>query len=298
VAMNEVVLENEHGRVVFSPLAGASLRSLSVVSNGKRHELLTAGDGPHDPTTLAQGTGCFIMAPWPSNMGKGVLYARGRTYQMPVNRPPHAIHGTVRDQEWSVAEANDTSARLLTELREPWPFPGTVQYDMKLDGPSLLLKLTVEAAPEEKEFPVGIGWHPWFRRDLGTGHLSVTARGQKSAWELDAEFNATGRQLEVPPSLSLDTPKVPGVDDFNTCFGYDVSHPFEVSWPDAVTLQMQSSEEMTQLVMYTTPESVCVEPISCTVDAFRLEAEGIKNTGTAYVAPGKPFSGWTRWSWM
>lgn len=296
--MNEVVLENEQGRAVFSPLAGASLRSLSVLSNGSRHELLTAGSGPHDPTILPQGTGCFIMAPWPSNMGMGVLYAQGRTYQMPINRPPHAIHGTVRGQVWSVVESTSTSARLMTELGEPWPFSGTVRYDMKLDGPSLLLKLTVEAAPGETKFPVGIGWHPWFRRDLDTGHLSVTAGGQKSAWELDSEFNATGRELEVPSSLSLQTPQIPGGDDFNNCFRYDVSQPLKVSWPDAVTLKMQSSEEMTQLVMYTTPESVCVEPISCTVDAFRLEAEGIENTGTAYVAPGKPFSGWTRWSWM
>ncbi len=296
--MNEVVLENEHGRAVFSPLAGASLRSLSVVSDsGGRHELLTGGSGSHDPTFLPQGTGCFIMVPWPSNLSKGVLYAQERTYQMPINRPPQAIHGTVRDQEWSVIKADNTSARLTTELRKPWPFSGTVNYEMKLDGPSLLLTLTIEATPEEKEFPVGIGWHPWFRRDVGTGPVSVTAPGQKKVWELDAEFNATGRQLKVPPSLNLDSPKTPGADDFNHCFGYDMSQPFEVSWPDAITLKMQSSEEMTQLVMYTTPESVCVEPISCTVDAFRLEAEGVEDTGTAHVAPGKPFSGWTRWSW-
>jgi len=273
------------------------MRSLSVVSHGDRYELLTAGDGPHDPNVLPQGTGCFIMVPWPSNMGRGVLYAGGRTYQMPVNRPPHAIHGTVRDQAWSVVESSDTSARLVTELREPWPFGGTVYYDITINGPSLLMKLTVESRERGGKPPVGIGWHPWFRPDIGTGQVSVAAPGQKSVWELDSEFNAVGRQLEVPPSLSLRTPRTPGDDDFNNCFAYDVSQPATVSWPKAVTLQMRSSEEMTQLVVYTPSGAVCVEPISCTADAFRLEAEGIEGTGTAHVAPDKPFSGWTRWSW-
>ena len=293
--MDEIVLENEHGRAVFSPLAGASLRSLSVVSNANRYELLTSGNGPHDPTVLPQGTGCFIMVPWPSIMGRGVLYAGGRTYQMPVNRPPHAIHGTVRDQQWSVIESSNASVRLVTELREPWPFSATVHYDIKLDGPSLLLKLTVKSL--EEEFPVGIGWHPWFRRDLGTGHVSVTAPGQRNVWVLDEEFNATGQQHEVPSSLSLQTGRQPAVGEFDNCFTHDISRPATVSWPDAVTLRMQSSEEMTQLVVYTPPDSACVEPVSCTVDAFRLEAEGIEGTGTAHVAPDSPFSGWTRWSW-
>ena len=158
--MDEVCLENEYARLLLSPLAGASLRSLRVVSSsGRTHELLVGGDGPHNPSVLPQGTGRFIMCPWPSNMLQGVLYANERTYKMPVNRPPNAIHGLTRDREWCVVDLQDTSARLTTELSDPWPFQGDVTLDVELRNRSLTMALSISAGKEHR-FPVGVGWHP------------------------------------------------------------------------------------------------------------------------------------------
>ena len=317
--MDEVVLENESGRVVISPRAGASLRSLRVRPAGRGwrdvragvtgesmvirprtaewYELLTGGDGPHAPTVLPQGTGSFIMAPWPNRLRYGILHAPEAEYQMPINRPPHAIHGLVRDWEWQVVEAIGSMARLSVALEDPWPFAGTVRYNVSLDGPSLVQSLTIEAAEGAKPFPAGFGWHPWFRRDLGTGSPRVQVAGQRTVWEADEEFSATGRQLETEQVADLRRGLVPEPDQVDQCMRIEPGSPTVVQWPNAVTLEIDSSMELAHVQVYAPEESVCVEPESCTVNAFRLAQGGVGDTGTVEVAPGRPFSGWTRWSW-
>ena len=317
--MDEVVLENESGRVVVSPRAGASLRSLRVTPaarpylelrvgmsvesaeirprNAEWVELLTGGDDPHDPTTLPQGTGSFIMAPWPNRLRYGILRAGGAEYQMPINRPPHAIHGFVRDREWEVVKATGSAARLSVALDDPWPFAGTVKYNISLDGPSLVQSLTIEAPEGGQPFPAGFGWHPWFRRDLGTGSPRVQVAGQRTVWEVDEEFSATGRQLDVEQVPDLRKGLVPELGQVDQCMRIEPGSPTVVQWPNAITLEINSSTEMGQLQVYAPEESVCVEPESCTVNAFRLAQEDIADTGTVEVAPGHPLSGWTRWSW-
>ena len=296
--MDEVVLENERGRAVISPRAGAGMRSLRVrASGGKWSELLTGGEGRHDPTVLPQGTGSFIMAPWPNRIRDGVLHANGAEYQLPKNLPPHAIHGTVRDREWRVVASTASSARLATSLSDPWPFRGSVTYEVSLDGPSLRQSLTVEADEGEQPFPAGFGWHPWFRQDIGTGSPQVEVPGQKTAWEFDEDFSATGRQLEPQQVLDLRSGLVVQPGEINQCMRIDPGSPAVIEWPDAIRLEIRSSPEVAHLIVYATEESICVEPQSCTINAFRLADEGIGDTGTVEVQPGRPLSGWTRWSW-
>ena len=294
--MDEVLVENEYARLLLSPLAGASLRSLRVVSSsGRTHELLVGGDGPHNPSVLPQGTGSFIMCPWPSNMLEGVLYANDRTYKMPVNRPPNAIHGLTRDREWCVVDLQDTSARLTTELSDPWPFQGDVTLDVELQNRSLTMALSISAGKEHR-FPVGVGWHPWFRPDLGDGRLQLHMPGQLSVWEI--EQHATGCNIEVEDHLNLLDKTVPLFGEFNHCFDVQPDYPVNISWPGSLDLQMWSSNNVSKVVVYTPEHAVCVEPVSCTVDAFRLDSQGVSNTGTVYVDRDHPFSAWTRWEWQ
>jgi len=296
--MDEVVLENERGRAVILPRAGAGMRSLRVrASGGEWSELLTAVDGRPDPTVLPQGTGSFIMAPWPNRIRDGVLHANGAELQLPKNLDPHAIHGTVRDREWRVVASTTSSATLDASLTSPWPSRGTVTYEVSLDGPSLRQSLTVEAAEGEQPFPAGFGWHPWFRQDIGTGPPQVRVPGQKTAWELEEDFSATGRQLEPEQSVDLRSGLVAEPGEINQCMRIDPGSPAAIEWPDAIRLEIRSSPEVAHLIVYATEESVCVEPETCTINAFRLAAEGIGDTGTVEVRPGQPLSGWTRWSW-
>ena len=295
--MNEIVLSNDHGRAVISPLAGATLRSLSVRrSDGKQHELLTGGEGPFDPYKVPQGTGSFIMAPWPSRMTNAVLHANGRTYQLPPNRGEHGHHGFVREKPWRIVESSQTRAVLDLAMESPWPLRGIVVYEAVLDGPSIKQTLTFSSGGKSR-YPVGFGWHPWLRRNIGSGELTLRAPGQLMDWEIDSNGTVTGKQVPVGEKLDLKAGAQPAVGSFNNCFNITPQSPVQVSWPDLINLEIVSSSNVSKLAIYSPEGSVCVEPWSCISDGFRLSAQGVTDTGVQYVVPGAPIAGWTRWSW-
>lgn len=54
---------------------------------------------------LRQGEryGCFPMVPWCGRIRDGRFSDGAVVHQMPLNSPPHAIHGTARDAAWRTA---------------------------------------------------------------------------------------------------------------------------------------------------------------------------------------------------
>ncbi|MCH8817201.1 MAG: hypothetical protein IIC92_05670 [Chloroflexi bacterium] len=297
MADDTIVLENEYGRVVISPFAGASLRSLQVVSGGDRHELLSGGEGPHDPRHVASGTGSFIMAPWPNRIRDGELYVNGEVaHTLPIDSGRHAMHGTVRKRVWSNLGFSESAAHLALKLLPPWPFPGFLEYEVRLEGPSLLQSFTATDSGGT-DFPFGFGWHPWFRRDLGAGPVVAHIPGQDIVWELDDEMVSTGRQLTPEGPTDLRLPMTPEIGSLDHCFRVSPGSTSTLDWPDGPTLSITSSHNVSHLQVYTPENAICVEPQTCAVDAFRLEAEGHKGTGALMVTGGESASGWTRWSW-
>lgn len=317
--MEIVVLENENCRVIISPLAGASMRSLRVkpktissidsASNpssmprrtssslAEWYELLTGGNDPHDPKVLPQGNGSFIMAPWTNRLRYGILHAHGYEYQLPINREPHAIHGFVRDREWEVIIATDSKVELTTKLDKPWPFNGSIHYQISITGDSLIQSLTIEAEDGQPPFPAGFGWHPWFRMNIGTGSAMVQVPGQKNVWEVDNEFSATGKQLEPESRTDLRHGMWIESMGIDQCMQIIPGSPTIVQWPNAVTLTIISSPELETLHVFAPERSICVEPETSTINAFRLDNEGYPNTGTEQIKVGFPLTGWTKWSW-
>lgn len=296
--MELLTLQNKRARAVISPETGAALLSLRVsTSKGKWFELLTGGLGPYSKTELPQGTGSFIMAPWPSRLRNGILHANGLTYQMPSNRGTDAIHGLVRDQQWAVSSANSSRAVLTTCLGDPWPFKGRVVYEIRLEGASLIQSIDINADENEVSFPAGFGWHPWFRNDLGTGQPKVFVPGQISVWEMREDNSATGVKLRPEQTADFRNGLLASWIGLDQCMTVDHGSEAIVDWPSAIRLVIQSSKILSHLHVYIPRDSVCIEPETCTFNAFRLAAEGIEDTGVRTAAPNRPLSGWTRWSW-
>ncbi|MFD6456287.1 aldose 1-epimerase, partial [Nocardia sp. NPDC060220] len=109
---DDVRLDVGSAGLTIAPGDGGAIHSLTVDGT----ELLR-----QDP-----GTGCFVMAPWAGRLGDGELTVGDHTYQMPINNPPHSIHGTARDGVWEVVAASPTEATISHRLGDPWPFAGTV----------------------------------------------------------------------------------------------------------------------------------------------------------------------------
>ncbi len=84
---------------------------------------------------LRQGErfGCFPMVPWCGRTRDGRFRNGGTVHQLPLNSPPHAIHGTVRDAAWRTARASDDEAVFTYDLAEPWPYAGPRHPDLRAD---------------------------------------------------------------------------------------------------------------------------------------------------------------------
>jgi galactose mutarotase-like enzyme len=74
-----------------------------------------------------------------------------------------------------------------------------------------------------------------------------------------------------------------------------VREPVRIRW-DAVELTMHLSPNLAYAVVYTPEHAVCVEPQTCAIDAFNLDASGTP-AGTAIVDAGGPQTAILSWRW-
>jgi galactose mutarotase-like enzyme len=212
-----------------------------------------------------------------------------------LNHGEHAIHGSVRKRAWEVVAADAGSAELRIELAEPWPFAGHAVCRVALDGPSLVQTLELHAAEGERRFPAGVGWHPWFRRSLGSQEATVQADA-RAQWELDARVVPTGALAETEATRKLKDGGWFAPGEVDGCFQLAEEGSACVRWPE-LTLRMHSSPDVSHVMVYSPADSLCVEPQTTAVNAFQLAARGIEATGTRYVSPGSPLIATTTWSW-
>ncbi|GAB7032514.1 aldose 1-epimerase [Streptomyces sp. NPDC021749] len=230
---------------------------------------------------LRQGDtyGCFPMVPWCGRLAHGEFRNGGELHRMPLNAPPHAIHGTGRNLHWRTARTGPTEAAFtydLTDPAAPWPYPGRVTQLVELaaDGASLTLTMGVEATDDS--FPAQAGWHPWFRRNLGEGqdvHLDFLPEWQE---ERGPDHLPTGRRI---------TPRPGPWDD---CFGTPRGVAATLTWPGRLELKVTSRAEW--VVVYDEQEAaVCVEPQSGPPNGL--------NTLPRLVTPIDPLEISMTWSW-
>ncbi|MFF5104612.1 aldose 1-epimerase [Streptomyces sp. NPDC000134] len=225
---------------------------------------------------LRQGDryGCFPMAPWCGRVREGRFRDGATVHQMPLNSPPHAIHGFVRDAAWRTARVTPTEAVLTCELTDPWPYPGLVTQQVALSEDALTLTMSVETY--QSSFPAQLGWHPWFNRTLGDG-AGVTI-GFDAAWqeERGADHLPTGNRTEPEPG------------PWDDCFGMPDGVDVTLTWPERLELKVTSPERW--VVVYDEQEAaVCVEPQTGPPNGL--------NTLPRLVTPLEPLEATTTWRW-
>lgn len=224
---------------------------------------------------LRQGErfGCFPMVPWCGRIRDGRFRDGAAVQQMPLNAPPHAIHGTARDAVWRTARKSTDEAVITYDLAEPWPYPGRVTQQIALTEGSLTLTMGVETY--ESSFPAQIGWHPWFNRSLGGADVAIDFA---PAWQEERgdDHLPTGRRVEPKPG------------PWDDCFGMPGGVDVTLTWPGRLELKVTSREEW--VVVYDEQrETVCVEPQTGPPDGL--------NTHPRLVTPLEPLEASTTWSW-
>lgn len=212
--------------------------------------------------------GSFVMAPFAGRIGSGRFRWDGVTHQLPVNMAPHAIHGTVLDRTWTVVD--DTT--IAIDLGPTWPYPGRVTQSFELHPDRLVQSATLEVGATS---PASIGWHPWFRRQLGRGEPAHIWLDAAFMFERGPDHLPTGRTVPMPPG------------PWDDCFG-GLGRPPIVRWDGALELEVTSSCNF--VVVYDEPaDALCVEPQTAPPNAH--------NDRPPIVEPDRPLRATMTWRW-
>ncbi|CAN5590347.1 aldose 1-epimerase [soil metagenome] len=274
---DEVVIDVDRGARIISLIAGGTERVV----------------GPTPEASASETTwGCFLMAPWVGRIARAEITWEGETYWLRPNLEPHAIHGVVFDEAWTIQESGKDSLTCTRDL-DPrrWPFGGRVRQRFALTAGSLVLEATVQAGP--RSMPASLGWHPWWRRAV-EGDMRVTVNTD-SVLETLPDLIPTGGTVTVADDTDLrDGPEL-GARRLDHVYTV-VRPPALVTWPD-LELQIDFATPLETVVVYTPPEGVCVEPQTAWPNAPALAPGAGGRTGLVSLGPGESLAARTSWTW-
>ena len=293
-----IKIKNENITAVFSPLAGASLRSLSVRNNKEEYDIISNFEDELSPNKLPLGSGSFIMAPWVNRIKSGILETDKGFTQLPkdtfFNDRTNAIHGIVFNEKWNVDIHEDNEFQCSIDLTSPWPFKGKIVMKAFIKDNFLIQELKGYNY-DDINMPIGMGWHPWFRRILKKEE-AVLKINAKSMWELDDKGIPTGILIENNEVLDkLRKGLVPEINELNKCcLKVNPNDQISYKWPE-LELLIESSEELGHIMLYSPENSVCIEPQTTTVNAFQLSNMRKSGTGVKYLKKDENFTVSTKW---
>ncbi|MEO1554587.1 MAG: aldose 1-epimerase [Pseudomonadota bacterium] len=228
----------------------------------------------------------FAMVPFIGRIFEGRFSFDTHACALPPNLPPepHAIHGHGWRAPWKAESIQKDAASLIyrhTADTWPWNYVARQKFSLSPDSLSAELSVTNES---DQVMPVGLGWHPYFKRDGAILHLATT-----DLWTPDEE---TG---ENQPSPIIPVEDLSGgrlVADLNLDTTFSVgSGTVRMEWPShAVTLQ--SDPVFSHATVYVPPgeDYFCVEPVTHAPNAFNSSLPAEK-TGFRTLAPGETLVG-------
>ncbi|MEZ5272591.1 MAG: hypothetical protein R2694_09835 [Ilumatobacteraceae bacterium] len=235
-----IELEAGHGRdevrMAVHPDAGGRVGSLEIGATRVLRD---------DPSVGALMWGIYPMVPWAGRVRHGEFMFDGIARQLPVNLPPHAIHGTVFEAEWEVVDAGSDYCELRCPLE--WEFGGVAHQHVHLHPDGATLVLTAAATGEA--MPAVVGWHPCFVKPLA------------------ADLRFARMHVRDQDGVALADLVPPAEHPWDDCFVEPLA-PLRLHY-DALALTIGS--DCANWVVYDEPaDTTCVEPQSGPPDAFNI----------------------------
>lgn len=277
------------------PEYGFNLFDLKLPVAGKvRPVLFAAGDFAENLGSAARN-GIPILFPFPNRIRDGKYTFEGKTYELPKNLGPNAIHGFALDAAWDVVafEATDKGAviegryqlsRQSPKARDLWPTDAVLQVRYELAGRKLDMHITV-SNPSARPLPFGFGIHPYFYLPFepeGDAARTEVILPASKVWTLE-EFLPTGKVEDVPEPLDFRKGKPRKglkLDDVFAGLSRE-GDAYRCVLRDLVLkseLIVTFGENFRELVAYTPPDLpnvISLEPYTQTTDAINLQAKGI-----------------------
>lgn len=257
---DRLVLASADGgvRVILAPALGASIAALSMHG---RDVLRPADSSARDPEAM----GCFVMAPWVNRIADGQFDWDGRPVHLPINAPPHAIHGDVWRRPWRLHTQTDDQAVLEVtggggSRGWPWRYRARLAVTVTASAVRLALTLTNEDAVD---MPAAVGLHPYFTANAAT------------------RLQFVARHIFAPDARTLPTPAapIPTALDFTAArpaLGCGADHGYG-GWDGAAMIgaTQLAAEGCAYLQLYAPRESdfLCLEPQTAPANAPHLAGQ-------------------------
>jgi aldose 1-epimerase len=259
---------------------GGDIALALTPTSGGRWASLRVGDlellGRGGPRLIDWGN--FPMAPYAGRIRHGVVEWGGRRHQLPLDLPPHAVHGVTVDRPWLVTDAGTAHAVLRCDFDTRWPWPGHVIQQVALDAAGVRARLEVHA--DDEPMPAWTGYHPWFTRRL--------ARGEPARIGLDCDHLLPRDEDGMPSPATVPVASPLPAGPWDDVFG-GVRWPATVTWDGALTLEIRSDASHV-VVFDEKPDALCVEPQSAPPNAIELGLATV-------VVPGVPLVMETQFTW-
>jgi aldose 1-epimerase len=295
-------------QAILVPSSGFSCIAFRLrLPNRKAWHVLAEPPDAESLRTRAGRYGIPILFPWPNRIRGGRFTFGVTEYHVPTQAESgNASHGLVRELPWAV-EATGTDAEgafcrasveLGTDPDDLWAFHCRLTMEYRLSGRSLQI-LAVAESLDDVPMPMGFGLHPWFT-------VPFTSGGSRAAhellvpadrlWELESNL-PTG---EIHPASSVfDAREWRPLDDTLLDDVYthlsltDGWFTAELRDPSSGrSIAVRSDGAFREHVVYAPLHlsAVCLEPYTCTTDAFNLAARGIDG-GMLVLEPGARWRG-------
>lgn len=277
------------------PAYGFNLFDLRLPLGKEVGPVIASVDDFAENPRSASGNGTPILFPYPNRVRGGSFTFQGKTYRLPINNGPNAIHGFAVDAPWQVEEhkvgpdsAYITGRYRISEcspkMRANWPADAVLQVRYDLAGRRLTMTVTV-SNPTADELPYGFGIHPYFRlpfaRDGKTDRTRVVVPASRY-WVLQ-DFLPTGEIRPVDDRLDFRKGQPRGglkLDDVLTGLEFQNERCTcrLVDLDRNVEFQLGFDQGFRELVMYTPPsrpDVIALEPYTQTTDAINLQGRGV-----------------------
>jgi len=219
------------------------------------------------------------MAPYSNRIRDGMFRFRGCSYKL-LRGEKHAIHGDVRNRAWKVKEQSETGL-LLTFDSADFPdfnYPWRLSCEQRIELLASGVRQGVSITNQDKEvFPVGMGFHPYFIRDVfGDGGDVFLNFGADNVFPTETGVPLPIGPAElIPESLRYRSLK---------CLQYGLDHCFEhwdrsahfewhsLSNDRKIMGEIRASNSCSYVVVYAPPGQnfFAFEPVTHAIDSFNL----------------------------
>ena len=265
--MKLIVIESTQWQVGVRPDLGACIESAHFQG---QPILRSSAAGTLSNVRLS---GCYPLIPFSNRLAHAQLQWNGTSHPLVKNfeGEAHSIHGIGWQRQWQVLEQADDFCMLSLEHdgKGAWPFAFDASQTFRVSGNSLSMTMAITNQSPHPA-PVGLGWHPYFVKTLGS-QLNFEAR---SMWEMASDKLPSGERSHSGLNQAIDTLEV------DNCFS---------GWGGKATLQDAQrrctiESNVQHLVVFTAPgkDFIAIEPVSHANNAMNAgnpkesEARGVR----------------------